>query len=353
MTIPAYSSGVIARVHFLVSCFDCSLGDQSALCVGELRDDIIGMNGCCGKFIFMPCERGDVNFDGDITPGDALCAFWRSIEGVFREECMNECAEDASDVNCDNDVTPGDALCIFWRSIEGIWREECACVPEAKAIASAVEISCGAVTGTPGEKICIPVIVENAEDLDAFAMELTYPADLLIYEGVLKTVDTEGWIALDGAEIDEGRIKLGGFHTEGIGLDDPTKIAQVTFSVRDGVSGSGEFDLINLVDDLAGGDVKKGEIIVKGTLEKYSLSQNYPNPFNPETEIRYEIPREGEVQLVVYNVMGQEVVTLVNTHQSAGTHVVKWNADEMSSGIYFYRLKINDFTATRRMVLMK
>ena len=353
VTIPAYSSGVIAKVNFLVTCFDCNSGDQSALCVGELRDDLVGMNGCCGEFTLMPCERGDVNFDEDITPGDALCAFWRSIERVFREECMNECAEDASDVNCDNDVTPGDALCIFWRSIEGTWREECECVPGPKTVASAVEISCGAVTGIQGEKICIPVIVENAEDLDAFAMELTYPVDLLIYDGVLKTVATEGWIALDGAEIDEGRIKLGGFHTEGIGSDGSTKIAQIVFSIREGVAGFSEIGFINLMDDLAGGTVIKGEVDVKGIPENYSLSQNYPNPFNPETEIRYEIPREGEVQLVVYNVMGQEVVTLVNTHQSAGAHVVKWNADEMSSGIYFYRLKINDFTATRRMVLMK
>lgn len=75
------------------------------------------------------CERGDVNCDGSITPGDALCAFWRSILGSFREECDCGCSEEVSDVNCDGQITPGDALCIFWRSILGDWQDECECQP--------------------------------------------------------------------------------------------------------------------------------------------------------------------------------------------------------------------------------
>lgn len=75
------------------------------------------------------CLRGDVNCDGSITPGDALCTFWRSILGVFQEECDCGCSEEASDVNCDGQITPGDALCIFWRSILGDWQDECRCEP--------------------------------------------------------------------------------------------------------------------------------------------------------------------------------------------------------------------------------
>jgi hypothetical protein len=75
------------------------------------------------------CNRGDVNCDGSITPGDALCTFWRSILGVFQGECDCGCSEEASDVNCDGHITPGDALCIFWRSILGDWQDECQCEP--------------------------------------------------------------------------------------------------------------------------------------------------------------------------------------------------------------------------------
>lgn len=73
--------------------------------------------------------QGDINNDGNVTPGDALCAFWRSILGQFQEECFSESAEQTADVNCDGDITPGDALCIFWRSILGGWSEECQCAP--------------------------------------------------------------------------------------------------------------------------------------------------------------------------------------------------------------------------------
>jgi PKD repeat protein len=81
---------------------------------------------CPDDTLYLP---GDVNCDGTITPGDALCAFWRSILGSFQDECDCAESEQAADVNCDGTITPGDALCIFWRSILGDWTEECICEP--------------------------------------------------------------------------------------------------------------------------------------------------------------------------------------------------------------------------------
>jgi PKD repeat protein len=86
---------------------------------------------------------------------------------------------------------------------------------------------------------------------------------------------------------------------------------------------------------------------------EFSLSQNYPNPFNPVTEIRYGLPEDIHVCLEVFNLLGQRVITLVDEKQEAGFHRVKWDAGDMASGVYFYRIKAGDFTATRRMVLMK
>jgi hypothetical protein len=71
--------------------------------------------------------KGDVNCDGNITPGDALCTFWRAILGQFQEECECDGSEQAAEVNCDGNITPGDALCIFWRAITGDWPQECQC----------------------------------------------------------------------------------------------------------------------------------------------------------------------------------------------------------------------------------
>ena len=87
---------------------------------------------------------------------------------------------------------------------------------------------------------------------------------------------------------------------------------------------------------------------------EYSLQQNYPNPFNPSTTIRFNIPNTSNVTLKIYNINGQEIATLVNNEVvSAGIKEVDFNAVNLSSGIYFYTLKANDFTATKKMVLLK
>ncbi|NOY77871.1 MAG: T9SS type A sorting domain-containing protein [Calditrichaeota bacterium] len=91
---------------------------------------------------------------------------------------------------------------------------------------------------------------------------------------------------------------------------------------------------------------------------EFSLDQNYPNPFNPVTSIHYTLPKSGQVSLVVYNEMGQQVKTLINKKQAAGTYVVSWQGTNdlgmaVPSGIYFYRLKTQSGTQVRKMLLLK
>jgi hypothetical protein len=83
------------------------------------------------------------------------------------------------------------------------------------------------------------------------------------------------------------------------------------------------------------------------------LSQNFPNPFNPATTIKYTVPKAGHVSLVVYNVKGEKVATLVNGRQSEGTHEVAFNAKGMSSGTYFYTFRTQGIQETRKMVLLR
>jgi hypothetical protein len=86
---------------------------------------------------------------------------------------------------------------------------------------------------------------------------------------------------------------------------------------------------------------------------KYSLSQNFPNPFNPETSISFSIPKKGLTILKIYDIMGREVKILMNEVKEAGDHIIKFSAENLSSGVYFYKIKCDDFVDTKKMMLLR
>jgi fibronectin type 3 domain-containing protein len=86
---------------------------------------------------------------------------------------------------------------------------------------------------------------------------------------------------------------------------------------------------------------------------EYALKQNYPNPFNPTTMIKFAIPEASQVKLAIYDVTGREVGLLVNEQMAAGTYSVDWNAVNLSTGIYFYRIEAGSFVNVKKMILIK
>jgi len=86
---------------------------------------------------------------------------------------------------------------------------------------------------------------------------------------------------------------------------------------------------------------------------EYVLEQNHPNPFNPATTIKYSVPSDEFVKLGIYNAIGEEVRTLVNEFKSAGSYEVSLNAENLASGIYYYRIDAGEFSASKKMILMK
>ncbi len=85
----------------------------------------------------------------------------------------------------------------------------------------------------------------------------------------------------------------------------------------------------------------------------YSLSQNFPNPFNPTTNIKFSLPQQSFVKLVVYDILGNEVATLINGNMEAGNHEIDFNATSLASGIYLYKIEAGEFTAVKKMMLIK
>jgi hypothetical protein len=90
-----------------------------------------------------------------------------------------------------------------------------------------------------------------------------------------------------------------------------------------------------------------------GAPKKFELSQNYPNPFNPVTTIRFNLPEAGNVKLTLFNILGQELKTLVNEFKESGVHTINFDASELNSGMYIYKIEAGTFVQTRKMTLVK
>jgi len=86
---------------------------------------------------------------------------------------------------------------------------------------------------------------------------------------------------------------------------------------------------------------------------EFALNQNYPNPFNPSTTINFAIGKASNVKLTVYNILGQKVATLVDNFMNTGAYEVKFNANHLSSGVYFYTIEAGDFRVNKKMMLLK
>jgi hypothetical protein len=125
---------------------------------------------------------------------------------------------------------------------------------------------------------------------------------------------------------------------------------------------------VYFVDDDTGWIVGDGSTIIKTTNggvtslessnddnspEVFSLSQNFPNPFNPTTTIRYQVKQKTFVSLKIFNVLGKEVGTLVNGEKLPGEYSIDFNGSNLSSGVYFYQLRTENFIQTRKMILVK
>ena len=155
------------------------------------------------------------------------------------------------------------------------------------------------------------------------------------------------------ANLPQGNISNYSLNTDGIGK----KTARVKITISSNledlqgvyVSEYGTMDKAELAKSAAKTlDLKNPDMITS-----YNLEQNYPNPFNPSTMIKYQLPMTSEVSLKVYDILGKEVATLVNRTQAAGRYEVRFDASQLSSGVYIYRIKSGEYTATHKMLLLK
>ena len=320
-------------------------------------------------YIGSDCLLGDVTMDSLITLDDALCAFQVYLyDGIPPGACGTKCAEIASDANCDGIISPDDAVIIFQAFQNGLKPPlEC---PTTTDLALAkgknrVGIIPQKVAGAPGEEVVVNIRTDQPLTFRAFGFNLGFPHKFLSFVKAKSASQTGNWQALAGRENLEGVVTIGGFRSEPA---QASEIVRVTFRVKPNAQGQGDLWLFNLQGDMAGAESQAGTVSIlnEGVLmsesqdipDHFALAQNHPNPFNPNTIIQYQLPQAAQVELVIFNTLGQKIRTLVQTEQPAGYYNPEWDGRNeagvlVPSGVYLYRLQADKFSQMKKMLLLR
>lgn len=283
---------------------------------------------------FLP---GDFNDDGSVDISDLLgfvdFAFLPSGQGE------SPCLMDAIELTGDCQVDISDIL----RMVDYMF------------VAGADPLTCGCHVQTVSSKFNpnfeFKTIIENGQTKIIFDNPDEMLGMELYLKGDMNSINT----SLEGFELfhrtENGLYKVGLLDMEGI--------EHIKAGNQEILTIDGQVELIEaVVTDMDFNSIYMTNNSVNNLPTEYSLSQNYPNPFNPSTEIAFSLPNASEVKLDIFNIKGQLVKTVVNGKYDAGSYTVEWDSrdergNQVSSGIYLYRLTAGEFTETRKMILLK
>lgn len=308
---------------------------------GEYFDGLVDWTYAC-------CDlAGDANYDGKVNVGDAVFI----VNYVFRGGPPPVCLSMA-DPNGDCAINIGDAVYlvnfIFRQGLAPI----CGCVTVPAACCQnngAPEMAykpASAVVSTIYDGDATKLIIQASDDIYGLQFEVKGVNGAEIVNQVDQTQLYHQWT--------NGSATIGIMDINGIGRIPAGETAVLTIAGEANVLSALGADIHGRTFDITIGEAAKTEALPS----QFALHQNRPNPFNPTTEIAFTLPKAAEVTLEVYNITGQKIATLVNGHLAAGYHTTIWNGKDdsgrgVSSGIYLYRIKADEYTETRKMVLLK
>jgi hypothetical protein len=214
-----------------------------------------------------------------------------------------------------------------------------------------------------GMTVDVPIVLSTTKPLAGIQISLEYDDDVMTPGEPVTTERTAGMSVAHNVTDNKILILMYDVSGKTIPSGDGS-VLTLPFTVSPNAVGQYEivFQEVILADERANAvpaEVKSTPVTIEKALPtEYDLIQNYPNPFNPETVIEFQLPEESYVHLTIFNVLGQEIHRLVDERKSGGFYKVIWDGrnevgEDVSSGVYFFRLQAGDFVSVKKMMLLK
>jgi len=293
---------------------------------------------------------GDVTMDRTLATDDASYV----LQYTVGKRAFSEALIETGDVSYNGSVTAYDAWLILQKIAGNI-----SSFPVEDSLLSKIAVNDFVMSVEPvsGSENLISVKFSSKnlmKNIAAFEIHLNYESDAVSF---LEYTFSEGmenlWTITNSEE--QGVFRLSTIAQQYTELAED--FLTLTFRIEDKNANTGDFNLthflINETDVLE--SLKE---LFKAVPEVYNLHQNFPNPFNPETRIDFQLPKVSKVTLKIYNILGQEIKTLVNEEKEAGYYSIIWNGENnygvrVSSGLYIYQIRAGDFISSRKMVYIR
>ncbi|MBC8322645.1 MAG: T9SS type A sorting domain-containing protein [Candidatus Marinimicrobia bacterium] len=294
----------------------------------------------------VPFRSGDIDFNDAVDVSDLLAC----VDFILELDIPTEAEFRNADVNMDMEINIADVVMI-------------------------VDIIVGGANARTIASTDVPVLVDllNADqqllislDYEGLTrgIQFTLDADAsLEFGSPLLTVSDNGtMVASNRAE--DGTVTIVVVNTSGGTVERAEDVlVRIPYTFKGNRRDKAVVELKDLKAAGMAGEalpvtIREKRIDISVVPSVFALHQNYPNPFNPVTEIQFDVPVESKVKLTIYNIMGQEVTTLSNSTLEAGFHSVRWDGtnglgEQVSTGVYFYRLSSPAFTSTKKMIMVK
>jgi hypothetical protein len=298
--------------------------------------------------------RGDASMDFKVDAEDITVI----TNHLYLGTALSAQAKINADADLDGSVTLNDATAIALYIGLGSWSTGTALLP-----ATSSSVSIPTVEYPSDNLILLPIEINKAENVRSFNLFVEYDPEQITFQNFSTNLKEDEGFYINAAEISPGKtqfsfcsaqlvnqeFELGKIALKGCDDSIPTGTTIKTeYKVNDGETKNGQEITLEIT-----GIKDEGSNVI----ENYQLFQNYPNPFNPTTTIKFALPSSSQggarVRLVVYNSLGQQVATLVDEQKAPGFYEIKFDGSNLSSGIYFYKLTCDNFTQTKKLLLLK